>query len=178
MFQTYGFRRVTVEEICRKASVSKMTFYKYFSNKDELIKFLLETWFSESERIVRGVMEMEAPFIDKLKMLLKLKEKYSQNLSMEFFSEYINPDEELAAFVREFYEKSIRMFIDFVKKAQEKGEVRRGIKPEFLIAVLNQMMELAKNKELIGLYPSLTDFSLEVNNFFYCGILPLEKAGI
>ncbi|MGE5352660.1 MAG: TetR/AcrR family transcriptional regulator [Acidobacteriota bacterium] len=177
LFQKFGFRRVSVEEICQKASVSKMTFYKYFPNKDELIKFMMETWFRESERIMHQVMEMEVPFNEKILMLLKLKEEYSQKLSMEFFSEYINPEGELALFVKDFYHKSVAVFIDFVRQAQEKGEVRRDIKPEFLIAVLNQLLEMAKNKDLIKLYPSVTDFSLEINNFFYCGILPLEKAG-
>lgn len=176
LFQKYGFRRVTVEEICQKASVSKMTFYKYFANKDELIKFMMETWFRESERIMREVMEMEVPFNEKILQLLKLKEEYSQKLSLEFFAEYVNPEGDLALFIKEFYHKSVAVFIDFVKKAQEKGEVRRDIKPEFLIAVLNQLLEMAKNQDLVKLYPSVTDFSLEVNNFFYCGILPLEKA--
>lgn len=176
LFQKYGFRRVTIEEICQKASVSKMTFYKYFANKDELIKFMMETWFRESERIMREVMEMEVPFNEKILLLLKLKEEYSQKLSLEFFAEYVNPEGDLALFIKEFYHKSVAVFIDFVKKAQEKGEVRRDIKPEFLIAVLNQLLEMAKNQDLVKLYPSVTDFSLEVNNFFYCGILPLEKA--
>ncbi|MCU7492609.1 MAG: TetR/AcrR family transcriptional regulator [Ignavibacteria bacterium] len=176
LFQKYGFRRVTIEEICQRASVSKMTFYKYFANKDELIKFMMETWFRESERIMREVMEMEVPFNEKILLLLKLKEEYSQKLSLEFFAEYVNPEGDLALFIKEFYHKSVAVFIDFVKKAQEKGEVRRDIKPEFLIAVLNQLLEMAKNQDLVKLYPSVTDFSLEVNNFFYCGILPLEKA--
>lgn len=177
LFQNHGFRRVSVEEICQKASVSKMTFYKYFANKDDLIKFMLDSWFKESERIMHQVMEMEAPFVEKIKILLKLKEEYSQKLSMEFFADYVNPGAELAGFIREFIDKGVAIFIDFIKAAQEKGEVRKELKPEFLIAVLNQIMEMARNEELIKLYPSVTEFSLEVNNFFYCGILPLDKVG-
>ena len=43
-----------------------------------------------------------------------------------------------------------------------------------MIAVLNKMLELAKDETLVSLYPRVTDFSLEINNFIYCGILPLE----
>ncbi|NQV51449.1 MAG: helix-turn-helix transcriptional regulator, partial [Candidatus Marinimicrobia bacterium] len=32
LFMQFGYNRVTVEEICREAKVSKVTFYKYFSN--------------------------------------------------------------------------------------------------------------------------------------------------
>ena len=30
LFMRYGVKRVTVEEICQTAKISKMTFYKYF----------------------------------------------------------------------------------------------------------------------------------------------------
>lgn len=35
LFWKHGVKRVTVEEICVQASVSKMTFYKFFMNKRE-----------------------------------------------------------------------------------------------------------------------------------------------
>ena len=38
LFMRHGIRRVTVEEICSEANISKMTFYKYFKNKIELTK--------------------------------------------------------------------------------------------------------------------------------------------
>ncbi len=38
LFWKHGLKRVTVEEICREAGVSKMTFYKFFPNKVTLAK--------------------------------------------------------------------------------------------------------------------------------------------
>jgi AcrR family transcriptional regulator len=38
LFWKHGFRRVTVDEICEKTGISKMTFYRYFANKTELAK--------------------------------------------------------------------------------------------------------------------------------------------
>lgn len=90
-------------------------------------------------------------------------------------ADYMNPDEELKIYIQEFYSKVVALFIDFIKVAQAKGEVRPEIRPEFLIALLNKLVELAKDEQLVKLYPSITEFSLEINNFFYCGILPLDK---
>jgi AcrR family transcriptional regulator len=42
LFQRFGIKRVTIEEICQTANVSKMTFYKYFKNKNELVRFIWE----------------------------------------------------------------------------------------------------------------------------------------
>ena len=41
LFWKYGMARVTVEEICREAGVSKMTFYRNFKNKNEVAKQVL-----------------------------------------------------------------------------------------------------------------------------------------
>ncbi len=42
LFWKFGFTKVTVEEICQSAGVSKMTFYRYFENKTELAKRILD----------------------------------------------------------------------------------------------------------------------------------------
>lgn len=175
LFQKYGFRRVTIEEICQKASVSKMTFYKYFPNKEELIKCMIGMWFSESERIFEQIKTMDKPFNEKIKLLLRLKEEYSAKMSMEFLLDYLNPEQELGAYIKNLYTRSMGLFIDFIREAQANGEVRRDIKPEFIIAIINKLLEMANDKEFLKLYSSVSDFSLEINNFIYCGIQPLEK---
>ena len=48
LFWKYGMRRVSIEEICRDARVSKMTFYKFFKNKVDLVKFILDKIMDES----------------------------------------------------------------------------------------------------------------------------------
>jgi AcrR family transcriptional regulator len=174
LFQRFGFKRITIEEICSKANVSKMTFYKYFPNKNELIKYLMNSWLKQVEKTINEFDGTEVPFTEKIKILLRLKEESTGKFSREFLAEYMNPDPDLQNFFKDFYARATTFFIDFIKKAQQKGEVREDIKPEFLIAVLNKMLELAKDETLTSLYPRVTDFSLEINNFIYCGVLPLE----
>ena len=174
LFQRFGFKRITIEEICAKANVSKMTFYKYFPNKNELIKHLMNSWLNQVEKTINEFKGMEVPFTEKIKILLRLKEESTGKFSKEFMAEYMNPDPDLQNFIKEFYNRATTFFMDFIKKSQQKGDVRRDIKPEFLIAVINKLLELMKDEALINLYPRVTDFSLEINNFIYCGILPLE----
>jgi AcrR family transcriptional regulator len=174
LFQKFGFKRITIEEICSKANVSKMTFYKYFPNKNELIKHLMNSWLKQVEKTINDFEGMDVPFTEKIKTLLRLKEESTGKISKEFMAEYMTLDPDLQNFYKDFYARATEFFIDFIKKAQQKGEVRRDIKPEFLVAVLNKMLELAKDETLTSLYPRVTDFSLEINNFIYCGILPLE----
>jgi len=174
LFQRYGFKHITIEEICMKANVSKMTFYKYFPNKNELIKHLLNSWLKQVEKTINEFEGMDVPFTEKIKILLHLKEESTGKFSKEFLAEYMNPDPDLQNFIKDFYSRATSFFIEFIQRSQQKGDVRKDIKPEFMVAVLNKMLELAKDETLVSLYPRVTDFSLEINNFIYCGILPLE----
>lgn len=175
MFQKYGFKRVTVEEICQKASVSKMTFYKYFDNKEELLKHIIDKWFDDVLSVMTELNALDIPFAEKLRRILRLKEEFITKQSEEFLADYINPGPELQSYFQDFYAKGIMVFIDFIKEAQEKGEVRKQIRPEFLIAILNKLIEAAKDPALVSLYPSMKEYSLEINNFLFYGILPLDK---
>ncbi len=42
LFVRFGIKRVTVEEICKTSGVSKMTFYKFFRNKNEVVEKILD----------------------------------------------------------------------------------------------------------------------------------------
>ncbi|EIJ78401.1 transcriptional regulator [Bacillus methanolicus PB1] len=41
------FREVNVEDICKKAEVSKVTFFKFFPQKDDLLVYCMRIWLSQ-----------------------------------------------------------------------------------------------------------------------------------
>lgn len=172
LFQRFGIKRISIEEICHTATVSKMTFYKYFKNKVELVRFLWERWFEQNNAKFAEVRVMEIPFTEKLALILKLKEEGTQKISYQFALDYLNGVPELEAFFQEQYTNSMNQFMDFIREAQQKGEVRPDMKIEFFLAVIATMKELMQNKSLVELYPHYQDFILEVNNFLFYGVLP------
>lgn len=42
-----SFRQVSVEEICQRAEVSKVTFFKFFPQKEELLVYFMSIWQAE-----------------------------------------------------------------------------------------------------------------------------------
>src|SRR5512135_2380225 len=69
MFRTYGIRAVTMDMLANQMSISKRTIYEVFSDKDELLKGVIEwmaikqketmaTIFSESENVVEAIFRM------------------------------------------------------------------------------------------------------------------------
>ncbi len=175
LFQRFGIKRISIEEICRTANVSKMTFYKYFKNKIDLVRFSWERWFDQNNAKFAEIRTMKLSFTEKLALILKLKEEGTQKMSYQFALDYLNGVPELEEFFQEQYTNSINQFVDFIQEAQKNGDVRPDMKIEFFLAVIGAMKELMQNKSLVELYPHYQDFVLEVNNFLFYGLLPRPK---
>ena len=173
LFWKFGIRRVSVEEICTEAGVSKMTFYKYFSNKNELVKFILEEITAEAISKYRRIMNQKVPFPEKVKQSIQLKIEQTEALSQEFFEDiHKKAEPEIKEFFHQKIQESLRLILHDYTAAQKTGDIRSDIKPEFIVYFLNKMMEMVKDEELSRLYSSPQDMILELTRFFFYGILP------
>lgn len=177
LFQRFGIKRITIEEICQTAKVSKMTFYKYFKNKNELVKYLWNYWYDEGYVKFDEIKAMDIPFTEKIRLMLKLKEESVSKISYDFVKDYFNSAPEMQEFYEALYQEGIKRFIDFIKEGQEKGEVRPEMRPDFFIAVIGKLKELINDEKLVNSYPAYIDFVMELNNFIYYGILPRPLSG-
>ena len=176
LFWKYGIKRVTVEEICTRASVSKMTFYKHFSNKNDLVKHILDTLYSESMKKYRRIMSSDRKYKDKVIDLYKLKLEATNKISHEFLSDIYNSgDEKLMEYSNIKFEENVGTMINDFLDAQKKGEIREDIKPEFINFFLNHMVKLVNDPALSSLYPNAQEMILELTNFFFYGILPCTE---
>ena len=174
LFSKHGLRRVTVEEICREAGVSKMTFYKYFPNKLELFKHI---WIGWSDSIYARLQDMEesgASFIEKMNAVVDFKMELLSKMNPALLDDILYAGPEFQEFIQKMRVRCYERFLEFVSDAQEKGEMRR-IRPELLLAVLEQLGEIAKDEKLRRLYPTDIDFFREVNDLFFFGVMPVEK---
>jgi len=176
LFRKHGIKRVTVEEISARAGVSKMTFYKYFPNKKELVKFLWQEMMNSGLEKLEQVEKSEMTFPEKIQALLKMKEEGVSQMGDQYAREYLEYVPEIQDFYNRLFTLSMTKFMDFIRQAQEKGEVRKNLRPEFFLAVIRKLTELAQDETLTALYPNYTDFALEVNNFMYYGIMPLPES--
>ncbi|HCL00606.1 MAG TPA: hypothetical protein DHW42_10955 [Candidatus Marinimicrobia bacterium] len=176
LFKKFGIKKVTVEEICQEAGASKMTFYKYFANKIELVKYLWQQMTDDSMQKLDELDRRDIPFTEKIKVLLKMKEEATSEMGNEYIHDYLEVIPELLSFYNQIFSQVMVKFMDMIRRAQEKGEVRKTMRPEFFLAVVRQLTELAKDEKLAAMYDNYTEFALEVNNFLYYGIMPAPES--
>jgi AcrR family transcriptional regulator len=172
LFWKYGLKRVTIEEICKESGVSKMTFYKFFPNKIELAKTILEDLMDKSLKKVEQLIDSDIPFSKKLEELFLMKLEGTKDISMEFINDmYKKPELGLMSHMEEYRQKSMGVIINFYKTAQERGSIRKDIKIEFILAFSNQILKMMEDEKLMSLYSQPQDFIMESMNFLFYGIV-------
>ena len=109
--------------------------------------------------------EMDISLPEKIQLMFSWKQEYVSNISDIFIEEILTIHME--HFDMEEYRKR---FVQFIVGAQKRGEVRPEIRPEFFIAVLDKLQELAFDEELIRKYPNFIEFNREIKDFLWFGL--------
>ena len=175
LFWKFGFKRVTIEEICKEAGISKMTFYKFFTNKIDLVKTIMNDILQESISKYKKIMASDIPYPEKVVALIHLKSEQVETMSSEFFRDYVQADDpEMISYLQQLSGESMQMFTDDFRKAQENGDIRKDLKIEFIMYMMNHLVEMAQNDALINIYEEPQDLVMEITNFLFYGILNRE----
>lgn len=176
LFWKHGIRRVTVEEICQDAGVSKMTCYKYFSNKTAIAKYLIEDMFESGIKAYKEIYQSDISYEEKVKKMLDLKMSNAHEMSQELLDDiYKNQDEELSETIETIKKRMIGIYLDDISEAQKIGEIRDDVKPEFMLYFLNNLTEMLTDQRLVSIYSNPQQMISEVMTFFFYGIMPRKN---
>ena len=173
LFWKYGFKRVTIEEICREAGVSKMTFYKYFPNKIRLAIIILDRIFDESISKIRRIGDEHKTAEKTLEKIMQLKFEGTHGISEEFIKDlYAFPEGELQDYIQQ---KTTRMFsevIDLYEKGKQDGWVRKDLNVPFMILFTRKTIETITMDDFNHLFPTSQEMIMELTRLFIYGIVP------
>lgn len=136
LFFKHGIKRVTVEEICEKSKVSKVTFYKYFKDKNDLIKTirddLMQTGFARFDEI----NSLSLSYPEKVEMMISWRIEFFASMKSEFIKEIIDLDS-VTEVIKERY-------LINIKQAQQKNEIDPTLSPELIWLVTEKFNEIVK----------------------------------
>jgi len=162
LFWKHGIRRVTMEEICEVAGVSK--------------RYLIEDMFESGIKAYKEIYHSDISYEEKVKKLLDLKMSNTHEMSQELLDDiYKYQDEELYETIETIKKRMIRIYLDDIREAQKIGAIRNDIKAEFMLYFLNNLTEMLTDKRLVGIYPNPEQMIAEVMNFFFYGIMPRKN---
>lgn len=172
LFWKHGFKRVAVEEICKEAKASKMTFYKYFGNKTELAKTIFNNVVESGEKEFSQIVSSKVSPAEKIKKIMMLKFEGTENISREFINDfYLGNESGLKNFVEQRTLKAWENIRNDYKAAQESGFIRKDLNVDFIIKVQFKMIELLKDESSLKMFESQQKMIMELATILVNGIV-------
>ena len=174
LFWKFGIKRVTIEEVCSEAGVSKMTFYRFFPNKIELAKDVISNIFDKTEKDYKALMSRDIPFEEKIKEQVRMKFEGTVNISEAFVADvYSGWNDELKTFFNDITVRMVKLVRDDYVKAQQEGAIRKDVNIDFIFYLSNKMTEMVSDPQLIAMYNNNVQSAImEFMNMMFYGIVP------
>ena len=172
LFWKHGIRRVTIQEICSEPSVSKMTFYRQFTNKNEIAAQVLRDILEKGMGDYHRIMQQEITFAEKMQQVIVLKHDATNNISDEFIKDiYQQNQTELHAMIESYqHEISTEVRNDFAQ-AQQNGFIRQDVEIDFIMYMMDRLTRMILDEKLLALCGDSQQAIMEVTRFFFYGIL-------
>lgn len=170
LFWKFGFGKVTIDEICKEAGVSKMTFYRAYKNKADLAEQVIDGLIAMGVKEYKEVMGSDIPFPEKLERLLELKYQSSQNISEAFIKDLYGKNKLLAAKLKQGQLKQMELIKHDFGKAQEEGWINPHLSMDFILYMLNDLNAKMKDENLLRMYTHPSKLIMHLTQFYFSGI--------
>lgn len=168
----HGLERISVEEICREAGVSKMTFYKHFANKNALAEAVLQGQFRVLEERIRTIRASDLPYKEKIRAFVRLKLDQALPMSWAFFKDIQkSQNQEWLKSIMEWNKGILNLFLEDLKKKQASGEIRLNVSPETFLYCLERGAEWEADERFYSRFVSVEAMASEMLNLLFYGFI-------
>jgi AcrR family transcriptional regulator len=176
LFWKFGYKKVTIEEICREGNVSKMTFYKHFDNKTDVAKVVLDRVIGGASEQFKKLKNEAQSASELMEGMLRMKKEGVHDISKEFLADFYTDSElGLKEYIGELSQKIRTEMMNDFKDLQQKGLIRKDLKIEFFMYLANKINEYLEDPYLLSLYPGPEDLVMEFTRFFAYGMSPRNE---
>lgn len=173
LFQRYGVRSVSMDDIARHLTMSKKTIYQFFKDKDEVVMMALKSHMEYEKQEYGQIFNSDHNAIEELQLVTKCMRKdfKDMNPALLFDLQKYHPNawKIWLEFKNEYIKKQVESNL---KKGIEEGYYRKEINPEVLARLRVEQVQLAFDENV---YPSdkynLTELQLLLFDHFVHGLV-------
>jgi AcrR family transcriptional regulator len=174
LFRKHGFQRVSIEEICRTAGVSKVTFYKHYTGKDELIKSIVKSVFETQLRISDAIMQSKQSIKEKFEQIILSKQSLISELGEELMHSILTTPSTVG-YLNELSVKVLSDFKAFLFDEQQKGNINPRLSMDFVLLFLGEINRMINDKTLLQRFGSVEQLVSQINEILMFGIVARVK---
>lgn len=146
VFAEKGFAAAKLDEIARRAGVSKGTLYLYFKDKEELFRAVVRSAIAPNiEAFTSAISSLDAPASDVVRLFLSGFAEREARLPVGAVAKIVvgesrNFPELARVWHDEVASKAIGALAAFVERAQQRGEVRSGDPRLYAFSLIGPMV--------------------------------------
>ena len=146
VFAAKGFAAAKLDDIARRAGVSKGTLYLYFKDKEELFRAVVRAAVVPNlEAMTAALAESDRPFATTVRMLLARFAETAKRLPIGAVAKMVigesrNFPELAKAWYDEVVSKAVGALSGLIERAQVKGEVQAGDPRLYVISLMGPML--------------------------------------
>ena len=154
LFSQFGWTKTSIDMICRQAKVSRVTFYKHFSNKKILVKILFEEQKNEMRQCFIELLENEKnleTIIDKIFAMQQqsLEGLYSKAMMFDLTH---HSDTELHQFFTAMTQEKYQFMHYFFSQLQQKKIIRPQVPIVLIDVFIRKIDEIIQEPLLLKHY--------------------------
>ncbi|NGZ77464.1 TetR/AcrR family transcriptional regulator [Saccharibacillus alkalitolerans] len=173
LFFEYGIAETGMERIAEAASVSKMTLYNYFNNKEGLLREVMDRMIRKAEADIDRVLGEET---DPFEALLRLRHEASYAaVSDVFVRDLLDGYPDIAAELMELETKNMAGKVErIIFQSQQSGMLRKDVSPHVMYVFMMAVKDYLSRPGTWNGMPDVRAASEQVLSLMYGGILSEE----
>ena len=134
LFQIYGFKKVSINDIAHKAGVSQVTIYNHFGSKDELVRDVVKDLITRMIEKHRVIIKEEKPFLEKLQAIVFFKSEIVGQFQGELSQTAFSQDPEMRRFVESVWQGEVtQMLTDLFEDGRRQGYISNNLSQEAIL---------------------------------------------
>ena len=180
LFRTYGFRGVTVDDICKECGISKKTIYNYYSDKQSLANETIIYNYNNLHKEIKAIIDLSDNSIE---TFFKISSHFRETLNdttplfvhdlKKFHPELYNNHQD---YKENLFEKSIQKVLI---KGKDEGFIRDDINDKIVSKLRIEMIEIGFNQDVFPLKKyDYRDIQLISFDLFLRGIVTTDGLNI
>lgn len=159
MFEKYGYSKVTMAEIAGDLGISKKTLYKHFSNKEHILKELINSIKCEVADYIETLLaDKSINFIDKLKRFMNFIAKQGSKMESPLIHDLMKNHPGCFHDIEEFRHKKAHLNLSIlIEQGIKSGIFRKDINTEVVVLGYVGAIHSLINPEVLAQLPISAD---------------------
>jgi len=177
LFRTYGFDKVSINDIARKALVSHVTIYNHFGSKEALVRDVVKTAISGLVETSRSVIESDKPFLEKLELIVSVKAATAGQYQGELMRTMLRDSPAMQEFIESLWKREVEGLIrKLVEEGKKLGYVDKELSQEAVWFYFEIIRKGAlADTDLLGQIKVNEKLARDLNHLFLYGLVSTKK---